>query len=295
MESRRMKAILLAGGSGTRLAPMTAVVNKQLLPLYDKPMIYYPLSTLMMAGVRELLVISTPNDLPAYQALLGDGSQWGIGLHYQVQQSPKGIAQACMLGEAFIDGAPVCLMLGDNVFFGHKLIDRMQHAFRQSDGVTVFAYHVSDPGRYGVVAFDREGRATSLEEKPEHPQSNWAVTGMYVLDAQAVDIARSLTPSARGELEITDLLRHYLMHGGLRVEKLGRGTAWLDTGTPQSMLEASQFIHTIEARQGLKIGCLEEVALRKGFIDSAQASALVDAMPATDYATYLRKVIAEWA
>lgn len=290
-----MKAILLAGGSGTRLSPMTNVISKQLLPLYDKPMVYYPLSTLMMAGVRDVLMISTPRDIHMFEQLLGDGSKWGISLHYKIQPEPKGIAQAFLLGEDFIGHDSVCLMLGDNIFFGHKLMDRLQHAFTHKEGASVFAYHVADPERYGVVAFDGSGNPVSLEEKPKQPKSNWAVTGIYVMDHTVVDIAKSLKPSARGELEITDISRHYLAQGNLRVEKLGRGVAWLDTGTPASMLEASQFIHTMEARQGLKIGCIEEVALRKNFIDMAQAEALANAMENLAYAAYLRQVMAECA
>lgn len=290
-----MKAIILSGGSGTRLAPMTSVVSKQLLPIYDKPMVYYPLSTLMMAGVREYLIISTPRDVPMFQQLLGDGSQWGIHIDYAQQPEPKGIAQAFIIGETFIGDDSVCLVLGDNLFFGHKLIEQLESAFTHSTGATVFAYHVANPSRYGVVTFDAAGAPVALEEKPANPTSNWAVTGVYVMDNDVVNIAKNLKPSARGEVEITDVSRAYLKRGDLRVEKIGRGVAWLDTGTPESMLEASQFIHTVEARQGLKIGCLEEVALRKKFITTAQAEALASGMGNKEYASYLRMVIAECA
>lgn len=288
-----MKGIVLAGGSGTRLAPMTSVISKQLLPIYDKPMLYYPLSMLMMAGVREILIISTPRDVPLMRELLGDGSQLGIRLEYVVQDAPNGIAQAFILGEKFIGNDPVCLVLGDNLFYGHKLIEALERAFAQPRGASVFAYRVSDPERYGVVNLDVAGRAVSIVEKPKNPESNWAVTGIYVYDATVVSIAKSITPSARGELEITDVNNAYLKAGTLRVEKLGRGVAWLDTGTPDAMLEAAQFIRTIEARQGLKIACLEEIALRKKFITSPQAKALATSYKNRIYAQYIEQVIAE--
>jgi glucose-1-phosphate thymidylyltransferase len=290
-----MKGIVLAGGSGTRLAPMTAVMSKQLLPIYDKPMLFYPLSTLMMAGISEVLIISTPRDVPLIQQLLGDGSQLGLRLHYVVQTAPRGIAEALILAEDFIGASPFTLILGDNIFFGHKLIERLKEAAQQPVGATVFAYHVADPERYGVVNFDAHGRPLALVEKPKNPTSNWAVTGIYCYEPGAVQVAKNLKPSPRGELEITDVNAHYLAQGNLRVEKLGRGVAWLDTGTPDSMLEAAQFIHTLEARQGLKIGCIEEVALRKGFISVAQASALAEGYGKSAYGDYLRCVIAEHA
>lgn len=289
-----MKGIILAGGSGSRLAPMTQVISKQLLPVYDKPMLYYPLSLLMMAGIRDVLIISTPHDLPRMRELLGDGADLGIRLSYAEQAQPKGIAEAFIIAEKFICNDPVCLVLGDNLFYGHKLIEALTRAFEASSGATVFAYRVRDPERYGVVTLDAQGNATSIVEKPRDPASPWAVTGIYVYDAEVVQIAKSLKPSPRGELEITDVNRVYLAMKNLRVEQLGRGVAWLDTGTPDSMLEAAQFIRTIEVRQGLKIACLEEVALRKGFISKPQATRLADAHRNPSYAAYIRQVIAEF-
>ncbi len=286
-----MKGIILAGGAGTRLSPLTQVCSKQLLPVYDKPMIYYPLATLMEAGITDILVISTPEDLPRIEALLGDGARFGISLSYKVQPQPGGIAQAFILGEAFIAGEPVCLILGDNLFFSQTMGEQMQSAMTIAKGASVYAFRVSNPKRYGVVAFDEQGAATSIEEKPAEPKSNWAVTGLYMYDAEVVEIAKSLSPSARGELEITDVNNVYLQRGQLRVELLGRGTAWLDTGTFDSMLEASQFVQTIEHRQGMKIACLEEVAYRQGYINAEQLGALADAMGNVPYADYLRHVL----
>ena len=283
------KGIVLAGGAGTRLYPLTLVASKQLQPVYDKPMIYYPLSTLMRAGIQDILIISTPQDTPRFESLLGDGSRFGIRISYVVQPEPKGIAQAFLVGEEFIDGDPVCLILGDNLFYGKMDLDRIMADF--SGGATVFGYQVVDPERYGVVDFDKTGKAIGIEEKPKNPKSNYAVPGLYMYDEKVVDITKSLTPSARGELEITDLNMAYLDRGELMVEKLERGIAWLDTGTHMSLLEASHFIGTLEARQGLKIACLEEVAYSKGFVDRQQMRSIVDAIPNSSYRDYLEQVL----
>ncbi|MEX2617233.1 MAG: glucose-1-phosphate thymidylyltransferase RfbA [Alphaproteobacteria bacterium] len=289
--ARTEKGIILAGGSGSRLFPVTVATSKQLLPVFDKPMIYYPLSTLMLAGIRDILVITTPRDNPAFRRLLGDGSQWGMSIAYAEQPSPGGLAQAFLLDEGWIGGDPVALILGDNIFFSYALSERLERAGTRDHGATVFAYAVADPERYGVVSFDTTGKAYEIEEKPARPKSRYAVTGLYFYDGNVVDMARSLKPSGRGELEITDLNRMYLRQEKLTVEVLGRGAAWLDTGTHQSLMEAGQFVQVIEARQGQKIGCVEEVAWRRGFIDDAQLDRLAGPMDKSGYGAYLRNLL----
>jgi glucose-1-phosphate thymidylyltransferase len=284
------KGIILAGGAGTRLHPLTLAVSKQLLPVYDKPMIYYPLSTLMLAGIRDILVINTPHEQALFQRLLGDGSQWGIRIRYAAQPQPNGLAEAFIIGRDFVDGHPACLILGDNIFYGHGLTEVLRHAASRVDGATVFGYWVRDPERYGVAEFDADGRVVGIEEKPASPKSNYAVTGLYFYDHRACDFAASLKPSARGELEITDLNRRYLEDGSLRVEKLGRGFAWLDTGTHESLLQASNFIETIEQRQGLRACCPEEIAFTNGWIDGGQLIALAKSLGKSGYGAYLERV-----
>lgn len=285
------KGIILAGGSGTRLYPLTRVVSKQLMPIYDKPMVYYPLSTLMLAGLKDILVITTPEDNGNFRRLLGDGSQWGIRISYAVQPYPGGLAQAFLVGEEFIAGEACALVLGDNIFYGSDLAVSAQRAAQQEDGATVFAYYVRHPNRYGVVEFDREGNAISLEEKPEKPKSNYAVTGLYFYDKDIVDVAKSIQPSARGELEITDVNRVYLERGKLHVQKMRRGYAWLDTGTHESLLQAASFVQTIQARQGLKIACIEEIAYRMGYIDAEQVLRLAEPLSKNDYGQYLEQMV----
>ena len=288
-----MKGIILAGGSATRLYPITLAVSKQLLPVYDKPMIYYPLSSLMLAGVREILIITTPHDRQAFERVLGDGSRLGLSFDYAVQDQPGGIAQAFLVGAEFIGDSPVALALGDNIFYGHGFPDSLRHAVSGTTGATVFAYWVNDPERYGVVSFDADGNAESIEEKPENPRSSYAVTGLYFYDNRIVEIARSLEPSARGELEITDANLVYLREGNLRVEVLGRGTAWLDTGTDESLLQAANFIQTIQERQGLKVACVEEIAYRQGYIDRQQLVTAAEGLKKNSYGSYLRRLAEE--
>ena len=290
-DAPRRKGIILAGGSGTRLHPATLAISKQLLPVYDKPMVYYPLSTLMLAGIRDILLISTPQDTPRFESLLGDGSRWGVDIRYCVQPSPDGLAQAFILGKNFVDGAPSALVLGDNIYHGHDLQGLLSAADERSSGASVFAYHVHDPERYGVVAFDTNKRALSIEEKPKAPKSNYAVTGLYFYDSQVCDIAADIQPSARGELEITDVNARYLAQGQLNVEIMGRGYAWLDTGTHDSLLEAGQFIATLEKRQGLKVACPEEIAFRSGWIDATQLEALARPMLKNGYGQYLMQIV----
>lgn len=293
MTAARRKGIILAGGSGTRLYPVTTSVSKQLLPVYDKPMIYYPLTTLMLAGIRDVLLISTPQDTSRFRDLLGDGNQWGIDISYAIQPTPDGLAQAFIIGRKFVDGSPSALILGDNLYYGHDFDAQLRHATHRSEGATVFAYHVNDPERYGVVEFDAKGRAVSLEEKPQHPKSNYAVTGLYFYDKQVCDIAAEIRPSARGELEITDVNRAYLQQSLLNVQVMGRGMAWLDTGTHESLLDAAQFIATIEQRQGLKVACPEEIAFRKGYINASQLEMLAQPFHKNGYGKYLMRILSD--
>ena len=292
-EHTAYKGIILAGGSGTRLHPLTTTVSKQLMPVYDKPMIYYPLATLMQSGIRDILIITTPRDQIAYADLLGDGSQWGIRIQYTVQESPDGLAQAFLLGEDFIGQDPVCLVLGDNIFHGAGFTAKLRRAARRSDGASVFAYYVHDPERYGVVEFDAEGRAIGIDEKPAEPRSHYAVTGLYFYDNDVISVAKGIKPSTRGELEITDVNRHYLEQGSLQVEVMGQGTAWLDTGTHQSLLDAGNFIRVIEDRQGLKVACLEEIAYRLGYIDAEQVLALAAPLIKSGYGAYLETMLSD--
>ena len=292
-EHTAYKGIILAGGSGTRLHPLTTTVSKQLMPVYDKPMIYYPLATLMQSGIQDVLVITTPRDQLAYADLLGDGSQWGIRIQYTVQASPDGLAQAFLLGEDFIGQSPVCLVLGDNIFYGAGFNSKLRRAAQRTDGASVFAYYVHDPERYGVVEFDAEGRAIGIEEKPDAPRSHYAVTGLYFYDNDVVSVAKGITPSPRGELEITDVNRHYLEQGSLQVEVMGQGTAWLDTGTHQSLLDAGNFIRVIEERQGLKVACLEEIAYRLGYITADEVLALAAPLVKSGYGAYLETMVSE--
>ncbi len=291
MDNKERKGIILAGGTGTRLHPITMAVCKQLLPVYDKPMIYYPLTTLMLAGIREILIITTPQDTLLFQNLLRDGSQWGLSISYATQNEPDGLAQAFIIGKDFIGNAPSALVLGDNVFYGSYLSSALTKASAQTEGALIFAYHVSDPGRYGVIGFDRDGRAVSIEEKPAIPKSNFAITGLYFFDHNVIDIARELAPSVRGEYEITDVIRTYMERGNLAVERLGRGIAWLDTGTPESLLQAGQFIGLIERRQGFKIACPEEIAFNQGFIDKEQLRRLAYPIKNCDYGKYLLSLL----
>ena len=287
------KGIILAGGSGTRLHPLTATVSKQLMPVYDKPMIYYPLATLMQSGIRDILIITAPRDQLAYADLLGDGSQWGMNLQYTIQVNPDGLAQAFLLGEDFIGQSPVCLVLGDNIFYGAGLTSKLRRAAQRNDGASVFAYYVHDPERYGVVEFDAEGRAIGIEEKPDAPRSHYAVTGLYFYDNDVISVTKGIAPSARGELEITDVNRHYLERGSLQVEVMGQGTAWLDTGTHQSLLDAGNFIRVIEERQGLKVACLEEIAYRLGYITANEVLALAAPLVKSGYGAYLETMVSE--